>query len=684
MSAAAPIQREVGATAALVSPDAAAAPYEAASRAGNSAVDFGVQLAKAQQEKDLTAARLDATQQLDALQDKFRTDTDPDTMAERYSAAAAEIGKGAGRNLWGTAATSFGSDFGFMSESRLRNIKDVAFGRQVEQANANSDALAETTSRSAAYAANPAERASNIDTFKKSIDGLVSSGMLSPESGQKKFQVFKERLSLYDGHRDVFLDPKAALKNLANPKYLSDLDPLQRMQLLNSADAEIKQREREARQRQSEARVEASLAAEDLHDVVASGLPVAQAVRDRAIHAAQASGDPRAMARVTGLLHAEGFADSMRGANPREVDTGIEALTARANAQGADVGIATALTAARKFKENMNNGLSHDPLMWADGQGVIGLSPLKLDGSDAPEAFATRQQQAGAVSRRYGVPVAPLTQAESETLKTRLDKDQDPDSRLRTLQTVVHGFGANALPVLGHIGASDPALANAGTLVASGNAYVGTARDVLAGHSLLSSKTNENLRPSNSGLAAAGVNPQLAAFALLPNTRTSVLAGADAIYAAQAARLGLTGGDAVNSSKGRALLQKSVQLAAGARYDGDGTQWGGTGEYRRNAVLVPGNIKADDFEDLVHHFQPADLAAASVSHQSPAWEGGAAPANLVHRTWLISGGNGVYGLSATDPSKGAMTPVLDKSGAPFRFRFNTALVAMQSRTKAGQ
>lgn len=681
-----PIQRSVVADFSAVDSQAAAGVGNAVAGLAEKGINFAVAQERANQEKDLAAARLDATKQLDGLQDQFRTDTNPDTMAQRYSDAAAEIGKSVGGRLQGKAAQSFGQDFGFMSESRLHNIKDLAFDRQVQTAHATVADSAETLSRAAAFSANPAERESNVAAFHKSVDGYVSAGLYSPADAQKQKQTFDERLALFDGKRDVLLDPKATYKNLDNPEYLPALDPIAREELKNSADAEIRTREREARAANQMARLEAAQAASDLHTVIASGEPVAQSVMDAAVQSARASGDPKAIARVNGLVRAKGFADGLRGAAPREVDAGLAAIEAQANKSGADEAMAAAVVAARKFKENMNTQLAHDPMLWAAGQGVINFQPLRLDGTDAPAAFAQRIKQAQDVSRRYGVVAPPLSQAEQETLKTRLGPDQDSNLRLATLQQVVKGFGTASPAVLHQIGVNDPALAKAGTLLASGPAYVGTARDVLTGQRLLADKGNDGLRPTVAARAYAGTNNLMSAYSTpsLMTNRGAVLAGADALFAKMAAERGLRGADVGVSKEGRQLYQRALQLSAGARFDGSDTQFGGIGKYRGGAVLVPGDVAADGFEDLVHHFKPADLAAGSVNGQPPAWEGGEAPGNLVHRTWLISGGNGVYSLSATDPNKGQVQPVRDKSGVPFQFRFGAALASMQARSKAGR
>lgn len=692
-----PIQRDVQAQAVPVDSAAAAGVGNAIAGLGNQAEDFDVAHEQAVQQKNLSVARLGSTKDVEDLRDQFRTDTDPDTMATRFNDAAQKIGEKWAGTLQGRAADAFTTDFGMIAQSQLRNIKDVAFDRQREQVVATVDDTGETASRGAAFSSNGAERNSYISTYKQSVDGAVSTGMMSAEQGQKKFQVFNERLALFDGKRDVILNPKAAFKNLDNPDYLPSLDPISREELKNSADAEIRVREREARQALQMARLQASQDASDLHESIASGEPVAQSVVDTAVQSAHASGDAKAMLRVAGLVRAKGFADGLRGAAPRDVDAGLAAIETQANKTGIDASMAAALAAARAFKEKQTSGLAHDPLMYGASQGAIALKPLQLNGSDTPADFAGRLAQRKALTQRYGVDVPPLTQAESETLKTRLGPDQDANLRLGTLRTVVSGFGAAAPAVLGKLGASDPTMAAAGALVAAGPAYIGSARDILTGQQLLHDKANEGLRPTPAAKNLAEAGNLMSAYSTpsLVGIRAAVLDGADAIFAANAVRQGLRGAD-LATPQGKALYQKSLQQAAGARFEADGSQWGGIGNYRGNSVLVPQSVKADGFEDLVHHLQPDDLTKASVNGQPPVFEGGTAPSSLMqkpgltgallghHGVWLISGGNGVYGLSATDPNKGATTPVKDKSGAPFRFRFGTALAVMQARTaKAG-
>ncbi len=638
----------------------------------------------ATQQHDLVKGRLQLAQGLDGLDDQFRTDSDPDTMVTRYQAAADKLSQSIGASLQGNAATQFADDAGMMAESKLRNIKDIAFGRQVSQANASLDDLGETLSRQAAYG-NPAEATVAIANYDKSVNGMVSTGMLSAEAGERKVQGFKEKYSLYAGKRAVLLNPATALKKLGDPNYLPDMDELHRVELQGEAMAQIRVREREARQDQMMNRLAADQAANDLHENIVAGVPVAQSVIEQAVNTAHATGDIRAVAKVTGLLGALSQVDGLRKASPREVDAKIEALTQQAYQGGADAATATQLIATHKFKETMNVALAKDPLLWGQSQGVIPLAPLKLDGTDTPAQIAARKASARIIAQHYSVPYNPFTQSEVEALKTRLDSHQDPNVKLATLQGVVHGFGADAPLVLSKLGAADPALANAGALIASGAAHQAAARDVLIGTSLLADKANAGLRPSYNAKGYAGMPALLSAYGFLPpDVGTSVQSSADAIYAARATRMGLGGGNIANSSGSLALYQRAFQEASGAHFEANGIQWGGIGHYRSNRVLVPDNIKVDDFEDLVSRFQPSDLAKASVNGAKPLWEGGDAPAGLLGKTWLVSGGNGVYGLSVTDPSKGAQTPLKDNLGQPFRFRFNTALVAMQARTKGGQ
>lgn len=690
MSGADVLQRKVGADFSPLPEDAAGAPGRALAGAAGDAEDFAVALDNATQQKNSIGADNALRKGIDDLKDQFRSDPNPDTMAERFTKAAGDLAKQAGAGLSGRWATQFQDQADQAIEASRVGIKDLAFNRTTSQLHAAVDDNIETNSRAAANATNSAERAGAIDAMSKAVNGAVSTGMMTAEEGQKKLQTAKERLALFDGKRAIFADPRAAQKNLANPSYLPELDPLNRVELQDQAESQIHVQEREKRADLAQARLEAGQAAGDLHDVVVSGLPVAQEVIDRAQATAAASGDPRAMMRVAGLMNAKGVVDGLRGASPRVVDAKLAEMEAQANKSGANEAMATALTATRKFSETQNSALTHDPLMWAADQGVATIKPLALNGSDAPADFSARIKTAQDVSSHYGVPFQPLTAAESHSLETQL-QSQNPDLQLGALQWTVKGFGSYTMPILEKLGAHDPVISRAGALIASGDAYKTAARDALTGSHLLSNSANGNLRPTLAGKAATNASGLMGAYSMLPDELSGVKGAADAIYAARAARQGLTGADILKGGDAAALYDRALQEAAGARYDTSGsTHWGGITQFTRNghfsgapySVLVPSSVKADGLEDVLHSLTASDLGKASGNGAAPVWQGGEAPADLTRKTWLFSYGNGIYGLSATSPGSG-IQPVQDKTGKPFHFNFNTAMTVMRSRLHSG-
>lgn len=683
-NAATPIQRSVQVEAPQASGAGAAAIGSAIGSVGDAVSAYGEAALKAQAQDQLVVARTSAATQYDDLVASFRADNDPATAQARFSAAASKIQNDlAGTISMPAARNQFLEDAGQLAESRRVTVGDMAFQKQVSQASANLDDSIETLSRQAAAATNPADREATLGLIQKNITGWVASGMGNAEAGQKKLQVTRERLAQFDAERALDTNPTAGLAALRNPQNFPDLDPLTREQLIGRGEADVRQAQREARMAQAQNRMAAREALSDLHDVIASGLPVSQDMLNGAREAAVASGDRNIQHRYIGLSRANDFATAMRGANPVEVSNALHALAAKANAQGADEATATAFTAASKFLTTMNGKLASDPLGWAAQQGVANPGDLKLNGQDSPQAWRQRITAANATAQRYGTAPKYLTAAEEAQIKTQFATQKDPNKKLAIVQTLVNGLGATrATDALADLTKNDPAFAQAAQLVARGNSHLPVAHEIVAGQQALAQ--NKDLAPSAAARAVVPVVDQMGqAFALRPADRAGVMAGANAIFAGRVTGTGKTGHDVgVINADANDQYARAVQEAAGAVFDRDGAQYGGITKYNGASVVIPSYIRADGFEDVVHALTAADLAKASASGSPPMIAGKAVPDDIIRHSWLVSAGDGLYAISTTDPSAGAITPLRDAKGRPYRLDFGKAFTLLQAKAHA--
>jgi len=691
MSAGSVIQRTISVPFNEIDSSGARTAYAGVSAVADATRQFADQMGKAKSEQDLVDARLSATKQLDDLQQSFRTDEDPSTAAQRFADEARKIGDQASQNLGPDARNAFTADFGQMAESRRMAVSDFSFKRQADQFGASLDDTIETNTRTAALAANPAERASALSNIEKALQGGVSSGWIDAQSAQKQMQTAHERLSLYDGRAALLADPAGLLKNLKKNDYLPDLDPLARVELSSQAEAEIRARQREAHAALAENRLYATQAIDDLREAGASGLPVAPETIDAARNAIRAAGnDPRLVQHYSTVMSGLSVAGSLRGANSQEVSGALQGLAAEANAHGATPEMSARYKAGITFQNRMDAALKNDPLSWANDQGVVKLQPLALNGTDAPAAWAGRVQAAKAAAQRYHTAPRFLTAAEEDALKVQL-ANGTPDQKLGIIQTLAHGLGSNVTSVFARLAPQDPSFATAAGLALQGGAHIATARDVLAGQHLLNEKGSD-LAPSSSvrgqgtkgastgwfggyNSATIGAGGVRQAFSLVPDEGGRVLSAADAIYAARAARTGLNAKD--NPDAADELYARSAQEAAGAHFDANGRQFGGISTYRGHPIVVPPTVAADGFEDVVHHLTESDLAHASVTGAAPDLKG-----HAVSDLWLVSAGDGRYALSTTDPATGDVTPIRDRGGKPYRLDFLTASAALRARAGA--
>lgn len=679
-----PATREVSATFEMGRPGFAAMPGEAIKGIGEEIGNFAGAMQRAQDQSSLVQARLDGTRQLDDLFNQYKTDPDPATATQRFQKDATAIGLNVGKTLKGAtpdAQNAFTSEFGQMAEERRIRVGDVMFDRQRSDALGNLQNLIEQQAANAAYATTAAGRTIALNTVQKSIAGNVATGMLPASEGDKYTRQFNERLALYDGKHAINVDPVSAAKNLNNPNYLPSLDPLSRQELIDNAQAQVREREREARAALAEQRAQASESLSGLQATIASGLPVSQDTIDQAKNDVMASGDPRQQYRLAGLLKANGFAMGLRGATPQEVTDGMAAIEREADAHGANEAMATALIASRKFSETMHAALQHDPLMWANQQGVTQIAPLKLNGTDSAQAWSQRVRAADLVAQHYGITPQYLTAAEKEQLETSFAKNADPDARLATIKTIAQGLGTRASPVFAELGDKQPAIATAAGLLLNGPAHATAARDILAGEQSMAARPELRpervVRQANSQTTAAQAG---AAYAQLPGEAGRVLDAADAIYAARASGRGFDGKSAATGD-GLSLYDRAVQEASGARFDQNGVQWGGIATERGYPVVVPPTMTAHGFGETLHNLTEADLDHASASGQPPRIGGKPLPAGTLRALYPVTGGDGLYLLSTTNPAQGTTTPVRDAHGVPYRLDIAKAASILQARAR---
>lgn len=264
--------------------------------------------------------------------------------------------------------------------------------------------------------------------------------------------------------------------------------------------------------------------------------------------------------------------------------------------------------------ERKRMALGTDPVGFGEASGLVppsaGIADLQgVDGLDA--LIAERVIHGRTVADHFGVAPRYLRPGEAAQIKALMAAD--PATGAAVAGAIVTGAGEAAPDVLRELGDAAPEATQAGAIIAGGGSAQ-AAIDVLAGHGKDDTgrayKAVDNAVRSGRADAIAGD-----ALVLQPGDRTRIDAAAHAIARK---RLADAGAEA-DSADGRAIIDRALQEAAGAIFEGD-VQWGGFGRTgtgwfdrrRPGTVLVPNTIRADMFDQVVAAIRPEDLAGLDV------------------------------------------------------------------------
>lgn len=395
--------------------------------------------------------------------------------------------------------------------------------------------------------------------------------------------------------------------------------------------------------------------------------------------------------RLAGVARAdEGLADDLgdavelyefqrvaRELTPSDLQGWINKERGRLNAKsGVKQVEAARITMAENLLSTMNTGIRTDPLSWAARAGTHQVAPLTLVGEEADASIGQRKQDAFAVAAYYGIQPRYLTDEEAQQL-SEVAEGKDLDTKLALVVAVSNGFGpATAPQVFREIAAKGaPTLAHAGGLALTGDAAA--ARDGLAGLQLLADKSGA---PPPAGTPAYDFEALAGtAFALQPSTGGRVREFARGIYAARAARRGLAA-DVLDKD----LWERSVQEAAGAVYLENGARMGGIVDFNGRRVVVPRDIAADQFTDVVNMLSDEDLAGAAHGDGTPLTAADLHDGFFSNPdVWLVSAGHGRYRVAVTDPALGDPEWIGVEGGTvPYVLDLRILLPALRAR--AGQ
>jgi len=273
------------------------------------------------------------------------------------------------------------------------------------------------------------------------------------------------------------------------------------------------------------------------------------------------------------------------------------------------------LAFAEKMVAQKRKDITTDSVSYAEKQGIVPETPALTDASTPEDMSAIMSQRAKSAEQaatELGVPVRYLKAGEAVAIGKAVRAD--PANGAGIAGAIVAGAGNAAPDVLAEFGKDAPMIAESGAIVAFGGSQR-AAEDVILGYAKPDGKALKGLKPDAAQQSFQTVTGNALTLGSADSARIERAAASIARKRIAEEGLDPTSDEAV------AVHAQAVQEAAGAVYD-RGVQFGGFanvgGGYFSSGVkvLVPSDIRADRFEDLLHAVTDDDLK--TLPHQPKA------------------------------------------------------------------
>ena len=325
---------------------------------------------------------------------------------------------------------------------------------------------------------------------------------------------------------------------------------------------------------------------------------------------------------------------------------------------------------ARKAIARHKKELETDPLGVAERFGVIqAVEPLPIGAGvsvDAAEsAFAARIASADVVAEHFGV--RPRYFRPEEIRQVNQMIADDPEAAASFAAGVVSSAGPKAAAVLGEFGDKAPGMDQAGTIMVLGG-NTDAARDLLAGYGRTAEGKAYPEYPANK---RQPVSRDIFGGAMVfdQGMARKLEAGATAIARKRLYDAGID----PKSDDAKPIYRQALSEAAGATFV-SGVQFGGFAAFdpgwrwSPQQVVVPVNVRADRFEDVVGALTDADLGGVSGGN-GKTWRASDFQNAMPVRV------NGGHVFALDDPTSGSPQFIADANGKPIVLDFEGELGA---------
>jgi hypothetical protein len=205
-----------------------------------SASDVAARFKEAERAQKLMVAQGKMTRDLADLEIEFQRDTDWQTMPARYEQRTRQMLDGY-REAYGADPVVFGMLSRDFQRSQLRGFVDVsrlARTRQVEAGKADLETTLEAYSQILATTSDPLRTAEVEGRARAAIQGMVSSGLIGADDGQKRERQLYDRIAQTRAIAMIRDNPDEAFRRLSdeNDPAFRRMDPKTRESLLTQAN----------------------------------------------------------------------------------------------------------------------------------------------------------------------------------------------------------------------------------------------------------------------------------------------------------------------------------------------------------------------------------------------------------------------------------------------------------------
>lgn len=256
-----------------------------------------------------------------------------------------------------------------------------------------------------------------------------------------------------------------------------------------------------------------------------------------------------------------------------------------------------------------------------------------------PASLLSRQVKSERAASNYNVPFRFFSEDELRQVSDQI-KDGNPDSQLALITSMTSALGERAVAPLAELGLKDEIFGYAGIhALQTGDPTV--ARAMLAGRAALKDGTAKKASQTIRDRAIR----ETEAFEALPGAqseaRSRLLQAANLHFAATAQEADFDVTDDANTEELTELYTRSLQLVAGARFQGE-VQFGGIQEVGRLSTLLPSTLSGEQVETALDDISADLLQQASTTGARPTFGGGPMPDELTRQISIRWVGGNLY------------------------------------------